>query len=591
MKRSEIKNEYKWNTEEIFASTEDFYTLLKEVESEINFDEFRGKLSNAQTLFECYKKLESVNLKIEKLSVYAMMKKDEDALNATAIEMSDAVDNVYIRYSMSVSFISPELSSLSVEDLQKLAKNELLKDYDKEIEFIIKNKSHTLSEECETLLASSSKVLGGYHEIFNFIDNVDLDFPTVTVDGKRVKVTHAEYSALLQDNDRNVRKAAYKKYYKAYEKVLNTITAVYRGNLNKDVFLKNARRFDTCLDKALFYEEVDKSVYESLLSSVNEYLPVMHEYIKFIKDCLGYDKLYMYDVAAPLFNDNSGIELEYEEAFELVKEGLAPLGEEYLSLLDRAKNERWIDVYENVGKRSGAYSVCVYGINHPYVLLNYKKTTRSIFTIAHELGHAMHSYMSNKSQPQSKADYKIFVAEVASTVNEMLLIKRLIAKEKNVKVKRFLLSYYIDTIRTTLFRQTMFAEFEYIVHSLAENDKPITKEGLNKIYLDLNVKYYGNAVVSDKEISYEWARIPHFYRSFYVYKYATGIISAIAISEKILNVGKPAVDNYFKFLSSGCIDTPTELLKIAGVDLTKKEAYDLAMQSFKNALEQLKNLQ
>ena len=589
MKRENIDIKYKWNTEEIFSSEKEFYALLKKVSNSICFDEYKGKLDNEKTIYDCYKKCEMVAYDLEKLSVYAMMKKDENSLNKSAIEMSDAVDNVYLKFSMNTSFISTELSSLDTDTLVKLSKSELLKDYDRDLQSIIKYKPHMLSEEGEKLLASSAKVLGGFHEIFHFIDNVDLDFPTITVDGKKVKVTHATYSSLLQSQDRKVRKSAYKKYYKAYEKVLNTITSIYRGNLNKDVFLKNARKFDSCLDKALFGEEVDKKVYESLLASVNENLPVMHDYIKYRKELLSYDKLYMYDISVPMF-ENADIQLEYEEAYELVKEGLKPLGKDYIELLDRAKNERWIDVYENDGKRSGAYSVCVYGLNHPYVLLNHTKTTHSVFTIAHEMGHAIHSYKSNKSQPQSKADYKIFVAEVASTVNEMLLIKYLINKEQDNKVKKYLLSYYIDTIRTTLFRQTMFAEFEYIAHNMAENEEPITKEAFNKIYFDLNVKYYGDSVVSDKEISYEWARIPHFYRAFYVYKYATGIISAINISEKILSEGQTAVDNYFKFLSSGGSDTPTELLKIAGVDLTTKEPYVLAMNSFKNALNELKNL-
>lgn len=590
MKRSEINEKYKWKIEDIYQTDKDFYADLKVVESDISFDEFRNKLNDEAVLFSCYKKLYNLLAVLEKLSVYAMMKRDENGADSKAMELGDAVDSVYLKLSLNTAFITPELSSLSVDRLTELKNSKLLKDYDRDIDSIIKNKAHVLSEECESLLASTSKVLGGYNEIFGIINNVDLKFPTIKVDGKKVKLTHANYSLLLQSTDRNVRKKAFKAYYKAFNDVLNTITAVYRGNLYKDVFVKKARKFDSCLDKALFYEEVDKSVYEKLLSCVNDNLPVLHDYVKFRKDYLGYDNLYMYDIYAPMFE---GVELalEFEDAYNLVKEGLKPLGSDYISILDKALTERWIDVYETDGKRSGAYSVSVYNIKHPYVLLNHNKTTHSIFTIAHEMGHAIHSYKSNASQPQSKADYKIFVAEVASTVNEILLIKYLINKETDVKTKRYLLSYYLDTIRTTLFRQTMFAEFEYKAHNLAENDKPLTKEEFNKIYLKLNKKYYGKSIISNKEIAYEWARIPHFYRAFYVYKYATGIISAINIAENILKNGDIAVENYFKFLSSGSTDTPVELLKIAGVDLTTDAPYEVAMQSFASALNELKNLQ
>ncbi|MBO5926320.1 MAG: oligoendopeptidase F family protein [Clostridia bacterium] len=408
------------------------------------------------------------------------------------------------------------------------------------------------------------------------------------VDGKKVKITGATYSLLLQNPNREVRKKAFKSYYNAYNKVLNTITAVYQGNVDKNVFFSKIRKFKSCLDRALFYEEVDKSVYLNLIKSVHDSLPLMHRYIADRKQILNYD-INMYDLYVPLV-ENADLKLDYEEAFELVKEGLKPLGSDYLKLLDRAKNERWIDVYENDGKRSGAYSVSVYKLKHPYVLLNHTKTTHSVFTIAHELGHAIHSYKSNQVQPITTADYRIFVAEVASTVNEILLIKHLIATSKDNKIKKYFLSYYLDTIRTTLYRQTMFAEFEHKAHLKAENGEALTKEDLNKIYLSLNKKYYGKAVKSDKEISFEWARIPHFYSAFYVYKYATGIISAIAIAERILNNEPNAVKDYFNFLSSGSKDKPVELLKIAGVDLTNVNTYKTAFKSFEDALNEFEKL-
>ena len=589
MKRELIEEKYKWNISEIYSSDEEFYKELKSIENQLDFECYRGKLGEKKYFLECNKKFDAIMLIIEKLSVYAMMRKDENAADSKALALNDAVDNVYIKLSMNTTFINTESSKLSNELLLSYKADPDFKDYDRVIDNILREKSIVLSEETETVLALSSKVLSGYKEIFGILDNVDFNFPTVLVDGKKVKVTHANYSLLLQNDNREVRKKAFKKYYKAYKSVLNTITAIYRGNLNKNVYLSKIRKFSSCLDKALFFEEVDKKVYETLLASVSDNLSVLHDYISYRKKAFNYDKLHMYDIYTPMF-EGVNLALDYEDAFNLVKEGLKPLGADYISLLDRAHDERWIDVYENDGKRSGAYSVSVYGIKHPYVLLNHSKTTHSIFTIAHELGHAIHSYKSSANQPQQKADYKIFVAEVASTVNEILLIKYLINKEKDVKTKKYLLSYYLDTIRTTLFRQTMFAEFEYKAHDLAEKEMPITVDVLNEEYLKLNKKYYGNDIVSDTEISYEWARIPHFYTAFYVYKYATGIISAINIASDILSGKVNAVENYFKFLSSGSSDTPVELLKIAGVDLTTNKPYEAAMKSFKDALYELENL-
>ena len=315
----------------------------------------------------------------------------------------------------------------------------------------------------------------------------------------------------------------------------------------------------------------------------------MHAYVAERKKILGVKQMHMYDIYTPLVED-ADLKLDYEQAFLTVKEGLKPLGEEYGKLLQRAHDEGWIDVEETEGKRSGAYSISVYKAPHPYVLLNYQPTTSDVFTIAHELGHAMHSYFSTKNQPQAKASYRIFVAEVASTVNEVLLLKYMLKNTQDKKLKKYLLNYYMDMIKGTLFRQTQFAEFEQIAHGKVESGEPLTTDSLCKAYLELNKKYYGRSVVSDHEIAYEWARIPHFYRAFYVYKYATGITSAISIAERIYNEGQPAVDDYFKFLSSGGSDSPVELLKLAGVDLTKKDAFETAMKSFADALEQFKAL-
>ena len=588
MKREDIKPEYKWKIEDIFSSDSEFYSLYNELKKKISFKEFKGKLNNAETIKNCYDKLYALVLDLEILSVYAMMKRDEDGSNSKANEMYGLVEEISVLFSSSISFIDAEITSLSIEKLTEISNSTILKDYYRDIKRLIDYKPHILGEEAENLLALGGKVFGGYKTAFSMIDNVDLDCPTIKVDNKKVKVTGAVFSVMLQNPDRNIRRKAFKSYYKAYEKVLNTITALYLGNVDKNVFITKARKFKSSIERALFAEEVDKSVYENLLKSVNNSLSNLHEYIFARRDLMG-GKINMYDLYVPLVK-GADLKLDYKEAYDLVIEGLKPLGEDYKNLLKRAYNERWIDVYENEGKRGGAYSVSVYGLKHPFVLWNHTKTTHSVFTIAHEMGHAIHSFKSNEAQKQQTADYKIFVAEVASTVNEILLIKHLTSTCKSDSDKKYFLSYYLDTIRTTLFRQTMFAEFEYNAHKMVENGKPLTKDYLCKMYYKLNKKYYGKGVIHDKEISYEWARIPHFYNAFYVYKYSTGIISAICIAENILKYGEPYVKDYFKFLSSGSTDTPVELLKIAGVDLTKDEPYKIAMQSFSEALNEFKKL-
>ena len=588
-KRIDVKTEYKWNIEEIFASEKEWDELFDEVSSELDFSKYEQKLSDADTLLECFKELDRVALKLEKLSVYAFMRHDEDTANSFYNGKMSQIDSLEVTFSSNTAFIMPELTALSEEKLMSFIKDERFSDYDYELKNIIKSKPHVLSKETESVLALGGQVFQGFHSIFSMIDNADLPFPELEVDGEKLKVTHGTYSVLLQSSDRTVREKAFKAYYNAYYGLLNTISATYIGNVNKNVFLTRARKYNSCLERALISEDVDKVVYDNLISATNKALPILHKYVENKKKTLKLDEMHMYDMYVPIV-ENQDLKLDFVDAFKLVKKGLEPLGKEYQDLLQRAFDERWMDVFETENKRSGAYSIHVYAIKHPYVLLNYQKTTHDIFTIAHELGHSMHSYFSSKNQPQSKADYKIFVAEVASTVNEVLLLKYMLKNTDDVMLKKFLLSYYMDMIKGTLFRQTMFAEFEYKVHSLAEQNIPLTKDLLNEIYLGLNQEYYGESVISDDEIKYEWARIPHFYRAFYVYKYATGIISAISIAERIYSEGENAVKDYYKFLSSGGSDSPVELLKLAGVDLTKTCAFESAMNSFKNALEEFEKL-
>lgn len=589
LNRNDVPSHLKWNLSEIVDGEKGFTVIESEILSKLDFSKFEGKLADENVLLECLRYMDDLEIKLEILGVYAMMYRDVDTRNSDANALNSRVDNLFVKYSSAVSFVTPEITALPEEKLKAIIADERFKDYDYQLEQMLKSKPHVLSRDCENILSLGGQVFGGFQEIFTMINNADLAFPEIEVNGEKIKLSHGMYSVCMDSKDRKVREAAFKAFYKAFRDVLNTITATYAGNVNKDVFLTKARKYNSCLERALENEDVPAEVYKNLLKYVNGALPTLHKYVKDRKETLGYDEMHMYDMYVSLVED-AELKLPYEEAFKLVKKGLAPLGEDYGKLLQKAHDEGWIDVEETEGKRSGAYSVGVYGIEHPYVLLNYQPTTHDVFTIAHELGHSMHSYKSDAAQPKSKADYKIFVAEVASTVNEVLLLKYLLKNSTDVKLKKYLCSYYLEMIRTTIFRQTMFAEFEYIAHDSAEKGIPLTKDYLNGEYLKLNKKYYGDAVVSDDEIAYEWARIPHFYNSFYVYKYATGLISAISIAERIYSEGDKAVEDYFRFLSSGASDGPVELLKLAGVDLTKKDAYEAMVKSFETTLAEFESL-
>lgn len=589
LNRNDVPSHLKWNLSEIVDGEKGFTVIENKILGKLDFSKFEGKLADENVLLECLRYMDDLEINLEILGVYAMMYRDVDTRNSDANALNSRVDNLFVKYSSAVSFVTPEITALPEEKLKAIIADERFKDYDYQLEQMLKSKPHVLSRDCENILSLGGQVFGGFQEIFTMINNADLAFPEIEVNGEKIKLSHGMYSVCMDSKDRKVRETAFKAFYKAFRDVLNTITATYAGNVNKDVFLTKARKYNSCLERALENEDVPAEVYKNLLKYVNGALPTLHKYVKDRKETLGYDEMHMYDMYVSLVED-AELKLPYEEAFKLVKKGLAPLGEDYGKLLQKAHDEGWIDVEETEGKRSGAYSVGVYGIEHPYVLLNYQPTTHEVFTIAHELGHSMHSYKSDAAQPKSKADYKIFVAEVASTVNEVLLLKYLLKNSTDVKLKKYLCSYYLEMIRTTIFRQTMFAEFEYIAHDSAEKGIPLTKDYLNDEYLKLNKKYYGDAVVSDDEIAYEWARIPHFYNSFYVYKYATGLISAISIAERIYSEGDKAVEDYFRFLSSGASDGPVELLKLAGVDLTKKDAYEAMVKSFETTLAEFESL-
>ncbi len=586
--RKEIPENYKWNLGDLFPTVGDWDKTFDEVSKKTgDFEVFKNKLDNPKTILEMYKKLDEVMKVLEHLDGYAFMNYCEDSKDSGAQTRYGKIMTLYTEFTQKLAFIDPEMSKLSDEQFDKMIADPDFSDYTETLKHLRDGKAHILSEKEETLLAMAGDFGRYFQEIFNRLDSGDIDFGSITVDGKEVKLSHGAYSIYLQNPDQNVRKAAFERYYKGYTDIINTLAAIYEGSVKKDIFNAKARKFKTAMESSLFYEDVDKKVYDNLIKSVDASLEPLHEYVGLRKKILGVKELNMYDLHVPLIKD-ADIACEYEEAFEYVLKGLEPLGNDYLDLLKRAKNERWIDVHETPTKRSGAFSLGVFGV-HPYVMLNYQKTTGDIFTIAHELGHSMHSYFSG-GQPYAKYNYKIFVAEVASTCNEVLLLRYLLKTVKDVNVRKYLLSYYLDMIRTTMYRQTMFAEFEAVAHDLAEKGEPLSAELLSEKYYALNKKYYGKEVLHNEQIKYEWSRIPHFYRAFYVYKYATGIISAISIAQKILKEGAPAVKKYKQFLSMGCSEDPVSELKVAGVDLTTSGPFEIVAKSFKETLEELKSL-
>ena len=583
-----MNNRYTWATEDIYQDINSWQKDYNIAESYKGFEEFKGNLGKKEVFIACMKKLQKVSRIIEKLSVYAYMKHDEDTSNSVYDGLSSKIGMLAVDFSSKTAFITPELTALDEQVLNDYILDKDLKDYDYFLKELLKKKKHVLSEKEETLLSMASEPLSCFKDIFKKTDNADLPLSEFELDGEKFELSHGLYSVYLQSSNRKLRELAFKNYYKAYLSLENVISATYIGSVKKDVFYSKAKNYNSSLERALSSEDVDASVYTNLIESVNDNLWLLHDYVLERKKALNLDEMHMYDISVPMV-ESADLKLDYEKAYDLVIEGLKPLGEEYKNLLQKARNERWIDVYEKKGKRSGAYSIGVFD-THPYVLLNYQQTTHDVFTIAHEMGHAIHTYFSNQSQPYEKADYKIFVAEVASTVNEVLLIKHLIKNATDNKLKKYLLSYLMEMIRTTLYRQTQFAEFEQFSHQEVEQGTPITKDSLTEKYYSLNQKYYGSEVVSDKEIGYEWLRIPHFYTAFYVYKYSTGIISALSIAERILEEGEVAVKDYFKFLSSGGSDSPVELLKIAGVDLTDKQTFKKAFKVFGDALEEFKKI-
>ncbi|HCJ01930.1 MAG TPA: oligoendopeptidase F, partial [Clostridiales bacterium] len=561
MKRNSVQDQYKWNLDSIIKGSEWENAYRSLADKKDSLLKYRGKLGDPDRLLACFQEESNLSLQIENLYVYAKMKQDEDTALASSQALVGRARNLAAEISSYSSFISPEIiASYTEQELIALSNDPRFSDYSYSLSELARNRKRYLSDKEEKILAKVSELAGGFQNAFTMFDNADIRFDKVKdEEGHLIRLTHGKYSELMMSKDRAVRRKAYKSMFEAYKNMINTIGALYLGNIEKDEFYAGFRGYNGALEMCMDGENVDVAAYKNLVESVNKGIPALKKYLGTRKKMLGVSRLQMYDMHVPVVT-GADLKLTYEEAYDLVMRALSCLGDDYVALLKEARDGGWIDVYETENKRSGAYSWGTYS-SHPYVLLNYKPTTHDVFTIAHELGHAMHSYKSDAAQPFPKAGYEIFVAEIASTVNEMLLYRYLLKEGK--ADRRYLLSYLADMFRTTFFRQTMFAEFELAAHEKVEKEGTVTPEELCKIYSDLNKKYYG-AQATDELISYEWARIPHFYTSFYVYKYATGIVSAAAISKDIFEGKEGALEGYMRFLSLGGSKPPLDILKEAG---------------------------
>lgn len=587
MKREEIPQQYQWKMEDLYADNgaweNDFAKLQKGIEEIRRFEGTLGE--SPENLLRMQETCDELNKMAEKLYVYANQRLHEDTGNAYYQGLSGRAQMLLIQMSETAAFIEPEILDIPENRLREMIADEKLRKYETYFKRLLRRKEHILSKEMEELLAGADEIAEGPRDTFMMFHNADIKFPVITgTDGEPVEITHGNYVKLLESQNRKVRKAAFMGLYGTYGKFQNTLAATCRANVKQAVFFAKARNYASSLEASLDASAIPSEVYDRLIESVHKHLPALHEYVKIRKEKLGVEELHMYDLYVPMVGE-ADQKIPYEEAKEMVLKGLAPLGEDYQALLQKGFDEGWIDVYENEGKRSGAYSWGAYG-THPYVLLNYQDNLNNVFTLAHEMGHALHSYYSDKAQDYIYAGYKIFVAEVASTCNEALLIRYLLDHSKDDKEKAYLLNYFLEQFRGTLFRQTMFAEFEKIVHAKSEAGETLTAETLCGIYYDLNKQYFGDDIVVDKEIALEWARIPHFYTPFYVYQYATGFSAAIAISSKILNGEPGIVEKYKKFLSGGSSLDCIDLLKICDVDMTTKEPVEEALRVFESTLKE-----
>ena len=591
-KLNTIQDKYNWKLTDLFQNKEQFYNAVKKLQNDLKqIETYKGILCDtSDNLYQCYALYEKSLISFDKIYSYGMFSYHLNMADQEGIKLFKEVENLSSEFGTATSFMTPEITFTKEELINKyLSEDERLKPYERDIRDILEDKKHILSKEEENLLAKYSEVFSGPENIYDILTNAEFKFGTlIDEQGNEVELTDATYTKYLKSNNMEVRKQAFQLMYKKYSEYINTITEMYLANVKQTVITAKLRNYNSSLEKATNQDDSTIKVYEALMKGVNEGLEINHEFISLKKKLLNLKELHMYDLYVNPYQENKD-KISFEEAKQEVKTALAILGEEYGKLLDEAFEHNWIDVYEKPNKRGGAYSSGVYGV-HPFVLMSFTEDKRDVSTIAHELGHSMHSYYSNKNQNIINSGYTIMVAEVASTVNEILLSEYQIQNEKDKKKKAEYIYEFLEMIRATFYRQSMFAEFEKEVHEKIENGGMLSAEDLNKIYYELNQKYFGKDIIIDKEIQYEWSRIPHFYTNFYVYKYATGISAAICIATKILNKEEGFVEKYINMLSQGCMKKSVELLKMVDVDLEDSNTYKIITQFYKDKISELKDL-
>lgn len=591
--RKDAEKQYTWRLEDIFTSDEQWeqeFSNVKDILPKVN--DFKGKLGkSANDLLAVFKFEDEVMLRLGKLYTYAHMRYDEDTTNSVYQALNDRATGLYAQASSLMAYIVPEILAIPEETVASfLQENNDLKLYTHALDEINRQRPHVLTESEEAILAQASEVLRSSSNTFGMLNNADLKFPEIKDEaGNQVEVTHGRYIQFLESDDRRVREDAFKAVYSTYGAYKNTFSSTLSGAVKKNNFYSSVRKYSSAREAALSNNNIPESVYDQLVNTVNDHLSLLHRYVDIRKRALELDDIHMYDLYTPLVKEVK-MEVTYEEAKETLLKAFTVLGDEYVAILQDAFENRWVDVYENRGKRSGAYSSGAYGTN-PYVLMNWQNNVNSLFTLAHEFGHSVHSYYTRNNQPYVYGDYSIFVAEVASTCNEALLNDYLLKTTDDKKKRIYLLNHYLEGFRGTVFRQTMFAEFEHLIHKKAQEGQALTPDFLTQLYYDLNKKYFGENLVIDEEIGLEWARIPHFYYDYYVYQYATGYSAATALSKQILDEGETAVERYISnFLKAGSSDYPIEVLKKAGVDMTSPEPVKEALQVFEEKLNEFEQL-